>query len=188
MTRGVFPLSFVRHYNSLADENTSMGAHWRSNYHRSIGKHKIGKGKKAYWVAEVHRHNGKTYRFNQTADGLWLGDPDVSDYLEETASGWRYITRHGVVEIYGESGRLSKIVNSNGHEHYLQYDGVGKLRQVQDEFGRSLVIEYSADDLVQTVKDPAGSVYRYAYDPAGNLSQVTYPDASTRSGWRVLSP
>ena len=84
VTRSIFPLSFVRHYNSLADENTSMGAHWRTNYHRSITKFKEKKGKKAPWVAEVNRHNGKTYQFRQSADGLWMGDPDVFDYLEET--------------------------------------------------------------------------------------------------------
>jgi RHS repeat-associated protein len=180
VTKGSFPLTFVRHYNSLANENTSMGAHWRSNYHRSLEKIKEGKGKKAPWVVMAHRHNGKTYQFRQSDDGSWIGDPDVSDNLEEMVTGWRYTTRRGLVEIYNEAGELTKLIAANGHEQQLLYDGADKLQQIQDGFGKSIIINYSAGNLIDMVTDPAGGVYRYAHDASGNLSQITYPDATTR--------
>lgn len=72
----------------------------------------------------------------------------------------------------------------------------GLLMCVTDNWGRQLHFEYNALGLVNKVIDPAGQIYSYAYDgpsagctaagtsdprcTALNLTQVTYPDGTTR--------
>ena len=65
--------------------------------------------------------------------------------------------------------------------------GSGLLITITDDFGRMIRLTYDAQKRLSTATGivsaatPVGDIYAYSYDGAGNLSQVTMPDAKTRT-------
>ncbi|NIW57445.1 MAG: hypothetical protein GWN21_20070, partial [Gammaproteobacteria bacterium] len=165
---GIFPLRFERHYNSiLGIQSRREGWRWRHTYERQVFLDDT--------TAMVLRETGRTLYFNW--DGVnWIGDPDVSGWLERQVAGWRYVDEDDSVEVYDGDGKLQSITTRAGFTQTLAYDGSNRLSGVTDHFGRSLELGYDAAGDLVTVTDPAGAVYSYAYNDRGNLARVTYPD------------
>ena len=123
----------------------------------------------------------------------WIGDADIRFKLGGSSTdGFNLISADGTEqETYDINGRVSFVADRlNRAKLTMYYSTVstpasvaprsGLLIEVRAMFGRSLKFTYRSDDRLGTMIDPSGGVYQYAYDAAGNLSSVTYPDGAYR--------
>jgi YD repeat-containing protein len=185
-----FSLGFDRYYNASTTSNASpLGAGWRHAYTRSGTVQLTGA------LITMQRNDGKSYNFQLSA-GLWVADADVPDRLEElkdsanVRTGWRYTTAGKSIETYNAAGQLVSIADRSGLAQILVYSDAstpvavaptaGLLIRVTDTFGHQLNFTYDSNSRISTLTDPAGGIYRYAYD-ANNLASVTYPDGTGKT-------
>jgi YD repeat-containing protein len=172
----VFPLRFVRHYNSAWAEERGLGAHWRTHYDRELAV--------SATRIVITRPEGQAFVFNLSGE-VWTAEADVTEHLERLTeagvfTGWRYTTAEDEVEVYDTQGRLVSIADRAGVSQILVYDGQGRLSTViHTPSGRTLRLTYDALHCLRTLTDPAGGVYRYVYDANNNLVSVVYPDATS---------
>jgi RHS repeat-associated protein len=131
--------------------------------------------------------------------GCELGQDRIEQLLGSggALAGWRITTSSDQTEIYDAEGKLTSIANRAGLTQSFTYSDAGTppsiaprpglLIRVADAFGRELHFVYDASARISTMTAPGGGVYTYRYDegltgrPAGHLTSVTYPDATTRS-------
>ena len=183
---GPFPLRFERAYNSdVSVTSTAMGRHWRHNYARAIKILKPG-------AVKLLRADGRAY-MAVLSKGQWRTDADITDRLSMLSdargqrAGWRLTTSDNLTERYDAAGRLISITTLSGQTQTLDYnltaaaggdDNPATLDKVSDAAGRSLSFTYDNNQRLRTMTDPAGGVYRYSHAANGNLSSVTYPNAT----------
>lgn len=196
-------LSLHRYYNSHAATTTgSTGAHWRTNFDRSISSATVPQNYGfAPTPATVLRPDGRKIAFTSTSSGQWTTGSDVADRLTRqtdssgNVTGWTYFNAaNRYQENYNANGQLISITDTNGLVTALTYGNgssvpVGMLQTVTDPRGRSLNFTYTqfgttnngyANYYIATVTLPDGGVISYTYDTNGNLTKVAYPDNSTR--------
>lgn len=190
---GPFPLRFERHYNSLDDhafqsQVTSIvfgrsGVNWRTNYDETVTTFSASSTN----YATVRLPDGGA-RFLRSLRGSWTPDPDVVLGLNGNGSHWTVTTDNDETKTYDARGRLVSIRNREGLTQTLTYyaDG-GPLAEVADAFGKKLTFTYFPSNAPQgsavrlaTMVAPGGLLFSYAYDGAGRLTSVTYPDAKVR--------
>jgi len=73
---------------------------------------------------------------------------------------------------------LSWIQDRYGNQLQLTYNG-GLLEQAISPSGRMLTFNYDSDNRVTSAVDNSGRTMGYAYNTAGSLATVTYPDQTT---------
>jgi|tagenome__1003787_1003787.scaffolds.fasta_scaffold20988994_6 RHS repeat-associated protein len=76
---------------------------------------------------------------------------------------------------YDALGRLTSVVDANGHRTAYVYDGNGNLASVTDANGHRTGYSYDADDELTTTTQPDGTTLTSTYDSAGN--KLTSTDA-----------
>ncbi|MDF2649487.1 MAG: repeat-associated core domain protein, partial [Paenibacillus sp.] len=76
--------------------------------------------------------------------------------------------------LYDDAGRISSFTDQEGTTAYT-YDANGNILTVTDTSG-TITRQYDALNRVIKYTDVNGFQIQYAYDPAGNLSSMTYPD------------
>lgn len=126
-------------------------------------------------------------------EGQWRTDADIADRLSMLSDargqrmGWHLTTADNLTERYDAAGRLISITTLSGQTQTLDYhltaaeggdDNPATLDRVSDAAGRGLRFTYDAQRRLHTMTDPAGGVYVYRHAANGNLSAVTYPDAT----------
>ncbi len=180
-------LNFIRNYNSHdADigSDTGMGFGWSNTYSRHLSIELLNVGSYVYLV-NAHREDGRSLSYSVTSSGGSISSDDDQNRIErildaqQVITGWRLIQLNGITEEYDTNGKLLKITNRIGHTQSLQYDvdsDPQTLDKVTGPFGRTLTFTYDAQGRIQTLSDPAGALYQYAYGANGNLVAVTYPD------------
>ncbi|WP_431096855.1 hypothetical protein [Polaromonas aquatica] len=169
-----------------------VGALWSSNLHRKVLVQAAGLG------ALVARGDGRTVSLNGNGAGVFTAEPDINDRLVIIAGGYRYIDAAAQTqESYDSSGKLTAIHWVGGGSATLTYStavtavapAAGYLVQVQDSYGRSTSFAYQlpsgADPvtggLLSSITDAQGQSMNLAYDSAGNLASLTWPDGKSRS-------
>jgi YD repeat-containing protein len=191
---GRFPLMLQRYHNGdIQRKITAWGANWQTDFSRSIVA--------TASAATIYRPDGKTFNFTLSG-GTWISDADITDQLQQTASGWTYTSGDNSVETYSTSGQLLSIATRTGLTQRLTYsDGTngsvsgnggyvldatgnattvilpaGLLIRVTDPSGRALNFGYDVFSRLVKMTDPAGRVYLYGYDRDFNITSVTYHD------------
>jgi len=184
---GVFPLHFVRVYNShrVPDSRAlPIGIGWSHNYATRLEPVTDAAG--SVVRLRAHRANGAIQTFS-LVNGEWTAGSDVPERLTVILTGGSlasasYRRADDSVEAYNELGRLHSITSHDGLVQTLSYaSGAGispYVQRVTDPQGRSLVFGYTSDRLT-SLTDSAGAVITYAYT-GSDLTSVTYP--SPRSG------
>ncbi|WP_161554281.1 RHS repeat-associated core domain-containing protein [Stenotrophobium rhamnosiphilum] len=180
----VMPLRFIRYYNSdNRVVSTSMGAHWRHSYDRSILATAYG----SEVVAIAYRPDGHSYSYDSTDGITWTAVGNTIDTLQRTyngsgtPTGWIYKTRKDELETYDASGRLIQITDHAGRITTLAYDALSRLVTVTEPYARALTFFYDSAGYLLSVTDPAGGAYVYQHDANGNLTGVQYADGTNRT-------
>lgn len=78
----------------------------------------------------------------------------------------------------GTSGLLEAVIDRNGNETKLAYNGSGLLETITDPAGRKITLKENAEGLVESAKDPMGHEVKYTYEN-GTLATVTLPGESS---------
>lgn len=194
---GTGGFDFIRYYHSSQfSPKGGFGRSWRHTYDRKISMLTSN----AYSFAYITRADGKQFSYQLTA-GIWISEADINDALirltdaSGSVTGWQLTDGEtGQVETYDTAGKLIAITERSGLTQTLTYSDLSTpgtiapapdlLIRVTDAFGRSLNFTYVGDSRnsrISTLTDPAGGVYRYAYDVNSNLTSVIYPDGSSKT-------
>jgi len=187
-------LLFSRHYNSSTNYQSPItfgsseinrnpfGSKWSHTYHTGLT---ILLDQVVLILA-----NNQLLIF-KSISGSWQPDADVAYRLDEiltnsVRTGWKLTTPDNSIEIYNPRGDLLSITDINGLSKTLTYSDAttlttiapapGLLIRVTDSFGKQLNFTYDSSSRITTISDPAGNIYIYSYDIAGNLKTITYPD------------
>lgn len=169
-------LPIVRHYNSkITDIDFGLGRGWLIPYLRRLEVYPTSTGAKA------HSRRGDGYGEELTRTGTtWAAESDSNSKLIEDTTGYTltYLTRSR--DRFDLSGRLLESTDEAGTTVTLSYDANGRLSSAVDDYGHQLTFVYNSAGRISSI-DRGGSVYSFTYDPAkGNLTRITYPDATTR--------
>src|SRR3569832_204369 len=192
-TSGQDRLGFHRYYNSnlnylyaKGSYTSRLGIAWRSDYDASFTNRGTSE-------ANVVLPDGAPYHFMNESGvwvpdywitsfgGEWSGTPrqDTKVTLVTSGTNWVFTDPNDVKYTFDSSGVLTSIAYRDGYTLTLAYTS-GHNTSVTDTFGRQLTFTYSGD-VLDTMTDPDGNVYQYAYStkPLGPaLTSVTYPDST----------
>ncbi len=164
-TRSV-PLEFVRHYNSLSDDNGSLGKGWQHNYNSFLTFNQDNSITVTY---------GDGHKVNFALDnGDYTAQAGAFEILTDNMDGtYSLLFKNQSEQVYDSTGKLLQIVDKNSNTTTLQYNG-SLLSSVTEPGGRSLQFTYNANNKLSQVTDPAGRTLEFTYDAEGNL--VTFED------------
>ncbi|SDJ72408.1 intein N-terminal splicing region/RHS repeat-associated core domain-containing protein [Actinopolyspora mzabensis] len=196
-------LSVARSYNSLDPRrNPAFGSGWSTKWDARVVPDDDGSGNVVVTYA-----SGQQARYGRNPDGSYATPSGRTATLVRTESdGWTLRTQGGQRYEFDSGGRLTRIVDAQGREQHLSYDGSGNLATVTDATsGRSLHLTFSdghvteistAPDPVLTwyyhydgdrltrVCDPTGACDNYTYTDSSHYRAVTL-DANPRAYWRL---
>ncbi|HVF06497.1 MAG TPA: fibronectin type III domain-containing protein [Frankiaceae bacterium] len=171
------PLTMSRTYNSADPAVGWLGAGWTSSYETRL---------ETVDQSRLIRHADGRREIFRSSDNATFAAPDGTSSTLTLASGVYTLTqRDGSKLKFGATGRLTEIVDREGHRTLLAYAS-GKLSTVTDEVsGRTLTFTWTGARVTQVKSDPfVGSSNRlestYSYT-GNNLTSVCYNAASNGS-------
>lgn len=174
-----FPLNFARHFDSQSTLDVGLGPGWTHSYAGVLSFQQDGS---ILWTNSVGQ------RFTFTPDGQ--GGFDVPNTLfgtfSETQDGFEYRNKDGQATAFDITGKLIEITDRNGNSLVLDYDAQGQLATVTDADAptRQLIFTHT-NGLISEVSDFTGRTWTYQYTNNGRLSQVTSPDDAETSAQTV---
>ena len=88
--------------------------------------------------------------------------------------------KNGMRFEYDANGLQVAKIDRNGNTTTYAYDAQERLISITDPVGKGITLAYTGNNLA-TVTDPAGRVSTFSHDADGNMTQVTFPDTTSRS-------
>jgi len=183
---GNYPLSFIRTYNSLSDENTVCGNRWSHNHQVYLIDH--------HKTIEIHTGDGGQVRtFERTDAGEYTTNELAKESLRLSMEGYIYKNIQNQTFLFNKDGLckeikdknenftaytytnnlLTKVQNSAGYLLF-SYNNDGKLECVSDHSGRSVTFEYSNGNLIKAA-NLLGGFKKYTYDENNLLIEEITP-------------
>lgn len=161
----------------LSSQTGIFGPNWRSTFEERIFSGSDGSMK-------YSRSDGSFWSFQQGVSPANLVAPaNIAATLSSGTSYWTVAFQNGEQRLFDNaSGSLVAIIDRNGNQTSLSYDGTHRLSTVTDPVSRHLYFNYansSFPNLVTSVTSDVSLTLSYSYDTQGRLTQVTRPDLST---------
>jgi RHS repeat-associated protein len=179
-------LSLVAVYNSRYEHVGSMGHGWTYTYEASLDPAFALEGVTSLKIIDG---TAKTFYFQEGTPGEYSGLFGELSKVKAEAGGYAWYRLDGSKYIFSSSGRLDRIEDAAGNSLDLAYDPDNRLERVTDEAsGRSLTFSYN-NSLLDHISGPVTSAVpngiwvTYGYDGNQNLTTVTYADGS---GYRYV--
>jgi YD repeat-containing protein len=88
--------------------------------------------------------------------------------VERLADGFRRLSG-GKVETFDANGLLARVADTNGNYVQIRHDTSGRIRSMEDNFGRSLAFVYNPKGLVESIEGENTGSVRYRYNDALEL-------------------
>src|SRR5262249_19005649 len=83
---------------------------------------------------------------------------------------------------YDSKSQFTRLVGPGLETYRYTYDALGNLTGVQDSLNLQTSFSYEpAHNRLASFTDARGNGLKYAYDPHGNLTKITYPDNTYES-------
>lgn len=112
--------------------------------------------------SDAAQAGGRIYRF------------DDDNFIQQTASGWRWYDRLGNTVHYDGAGVIQDYGNPHGSKVSFSRDGQGRMVEIRDPLGRAIyTLDYDIAGRVERITDLGGASVRYQWNPAGQLEEVT---------------
>ena len=166
----------------------SFGDLWNSELHQNIVVQVTG----PYTALHVARGSGIWTSFTKTGSA-YVADPDVSDEVVGTTSGWRYTdAARTAMETYNLDGQLLTKSMAGGQSLAYQYSddstlvdiapAKGLLIAVIDQFGRRTDFTYTLVGGMPRVRSmtSGGLTTWFEFGPSLNLAVIRWPDQRSR--------
>ncbi len=140
----------------------------------------------------IHLPDGNSRTFSKDAAGKWAaaGHPELQLTLAADGAATLTNSRTNTRLDFDAAGRMVAQTARNGWQTTYTYNTSGQLTRIQNAFGRSLTLAYTAPDangLLASVATPDGLI-RYEYEKAApvaggqrRLTGVVYPDGSRKT-------
>ena len=172
-------LAWTRTYNSRAtgftDASGALGPGWTESYATRLITPGVPGGEPG--VDIITSPTGNRLRFQDIGNGQFRPFPGVDATLAQVSGVYTETLRTRDQVIFDASGRATAMMDAQGRQLALQYDGTGRLARVQDMLNpaRYLAVSYDpAGAHVASVRDGAGRSVGYTYDPTtGDLITAT---------------
>jgi RHS repeat-associated protein len=139
----------------------------------------------AKWAVDQLTRNGvsvqlgdRTVQFVQQPDRRFTPPASCTMTLGQNGGAYSLVARHGNTFNFDELGRLTNIVDQYSQPLTLAYNSSNWVQTVTDWKNRSLTFNYSGPHLV-SVSDSAGRSIYYGYNASGDLIAFTDPESKT---------
>ncbi len=156
---------------------------WFHNWQRQLNVTAAGSS----GTITAYRANGESLTFS-LANGIWRTKSFSGLTLDSSGSGWTVkdlVTE--TTESYSAQGVLLAESTKTGFVRTLSYDGSGRLTAISSHgpaskaaYDLTLRLEYDEKGRIARLVDPMGRFTLYQYDVNGNLTSITWPDATVR--------
>ena len=179
---GLGALAVVRTWNSLWTVNSPpwtaglFGHSWTSNLEEHIQV--VNPTTTKYWMGD-----GKVIQYaydslNQVYVLVSPPEEHIALVYDPIFQQYTVQYKNGDRKLFNSAGYLTAILDRNGNQTTLTYDGSNRVTQVTDPAGRTLTFTYGSPSStqVQSVADSVGTIATYTYDASNRLTQVTYAD------------
>ncbi|GAA4794312.1 RHS repeat-associated core domain-containing protein [Lysobacter hankyongensis] len=170
--------SFVRSYHSIRQAGMlpELAPGWVHSYSDRIvtaPSGSIGMIRDDGYI-EAFTRVGTTSRYASVDDSVRV--------LDQQANGTYILySENGILRTFNSAGRLTRIESQSSSGWKIDFTYYSdRLIGAVDNLGRTLAFQY-ANDRLSVVVLPDGSQVGYAYDTAGNLQSVQYPDGRVRT-------
>ena len=107
-------------------------------------------------------------------------DGDFSELINNEDGTFSRTLKNGMRFEYDANGLQVAKIDRNGNTTTYAYDAQERLISITDPVGKGITLAYTGNNLA-TVTDPAGRVSTFSHDADGNMTQVTFPDTTSRS-------
>jgi RHS repeat-associated protein len=177
-----YSLAFARSYNSLTSRSGVLGRGWNHGWEQALEV-------VSPQILRMRSATGAARYFSDPdRDGVFtpFGEPNGSNTIVQTVSGFASTHRNGWREEYDSAGRLVRLVDRLSRTTEIARDSFGRVERITSPEGRWLKLEYnipaaSGYRLTRLVS-PEGTVAEYSYTLIANaelmLSQVRYVDGT----------
>jgi len=176
LTRYYYSFGFFRPVISGVSEVASVDDFWRTSYDVRLYAERAG----SLALATIVRPDGNITSFDTAGVPLQNYGGGADRLRHETDGSWTLALAAGGREVFNAAGRVTALVDPNGLQTIVVYDGNGKLGIVEDPYGRQILFSYTGDRLASATT-PDGLVITYGYDASSRLTSVTYPDGASRA-------
>jgi RHS repeat-associated protein len=176
LTRYYYSFGFYRPVISGASDVASVDDYWRTSYDIRLYAEAAG----SLALATIVSPDGNITSFDTAGAPLQNYGGGADRLRHETDGSWTLVLAAGGREVFNAAGRVTALVEPNGLQTVVVYDGNGKLGIVEDPYGRQILFSYTGDRL-SSATTPDGLVISYGYDASSRLTSVTYPDGASRS-------
>ena len=170
----------------------SFGTMWESSYHRTL----VFDSNTDPTTVYAWRGSSRVVSFVKTG-APFLPGAGTSDRLARVGQVWRYIDHEArTQELYNGAGQLVSMQRSDGLSMTFTYSNTntpqsvapapGLLIEIRDSFDRTLRLTYEQPPSavlkprVRSLTDSASRETKFAYDTAGNLKSIVWPDSTSR--------
>lgn len=161
----------------------AFGPGWSYSYDISLNENSDG--------TMVLFGGGLSKRFYTKSGSIYNPNPLDSSTLIKNSDGTYLATKiDGTKYTFTAYRKISGITDRYGNTISIDNTFLGK-KTITDSVGHASILTYdTSSGLVTSIKDPAGNVYDFTYNSAGQLWKVTYPAPSatetTRPYWEYL--
>ena len=107
-------------------------------------------------------------------------DGDFSELINNEDGSFSRTLKNGIRFEYDANGLQVAKIDRNGNTTTYAYDAQERLISITDPVGKVTTLTYSGNNLA-SVTDPASRVSTFSHDADGNMTQVTFPDTTSRS-------
>lgn len=112
---------------------------------------------------------GSTWKAYNSSGGRIEG----SNYI---SSGGKKYTFSSLPTSHQQVVTATSAVKSNGDFVSYSFDEILQKATISDKFGRKLVLQFSLNNQLESLKDPSGLYTNLVYDSQGRLIRIIYPD------------
>lgn len=173
---GVGPeLAVTRGYNSMDRRPAgAFGPGWSFNYDMRLNLDAVGDAYVTYPDGRVERHT--------KAGTAFTAPKGYASRLTAIGAGYELTQRDETRYAFDSNGRLTSIVNANGHTLTLAYAS-GALSKVTSASGRFLTFTWAAGRITSVTTNPIGGglTWKYYYT-SGRLTAACDPRNNAQTG------
>jgi RHS repeat-associated protein len=178
------PLTFARQYISNSQADIGLGQGWTDTYGDTMT---TLAGGDVLWTDS----QGDQYTFTPNGSGGYVAPAGLFGTLTSGSGGFVYADKYGNVRSFNSAGRLAEIEDANGNSLIISYDSEGNLASVKDGADASRELTFaSANGHITSVSDFTDRTWTFSYEMAisPTTGQTIYLLASRTSPSDATTP
>ncbi|MDR1076075.1 MAG: DUF6531 domain-containing protein, partial [Xanthomonadaceae bacterium] len=183
----IVPLQLERSYSTYDPASHEFGVGTRASYGYTLSLDS------ASGVLSLILPNGAPIKFERTsgsgANGAWEQRGSaisalsgaVIQVITDNGHKYRMTLRDGSLMQFSSYAPNYLLWTQDRYGNRINYEyDAGLVSRIVSPVGRYIAFEYDGNKRIKTAKDHTGRIWQYRYDVQGMLSEVIYPDRTSR--------